>query len=182
MRMRHAALGVAALLITACEVPLAPKWNVDVFFPIKYPDVQLSQYGSTIPPFDVTFTFPVDSDAVSDATRQIFDEQIDTLKADVILANSTNIVGTLTVSIAASQANLFSTNSALAVTVNKNILVTAGDTTRQVVNTDLFKNATKLYTRTRITMRSATGAPLVVTANDKVTLGVDLTANVKLSK
>jgi hypothetical protein len=184
MRMRSAALfAVALLTFGACEIPNAPKWNIDVFFPIRYPDVQLSQYGAAIPPFDVTYTFPVDSQNVSNATRQIFDEEIDSLKADVILANTTNIAGTLTVSIAASRSNLFSSNATLAVTVPILLKVTAGDTTRiPAINTTLFRQATKIYTQTRVTMRSATGAPLGLTANDKLSIGVDLTANVKMSK
>ena len=184
MRMRHAVLLTIALLTTgACDIPYAPKWNVDVFFPIRYPDVQLAQYGSFVPNFNVTYTTPVDSQNVSDATRQIFDEEIDTLKADVIFANTTNITGTLDISIAAVRSNLFSTNSALAVTVTVPIRITPGDTTRlSPVNTNLFKQATRLYTQSRATMRSATGTPLALTANDRLSVGIDLTASVKMSK
>jgi len=186
MRIRHAVPFAALLLFAACEVPLAPKWNVDLFFPIKYPDVALSQYagpGGVIPTTTVTFTTPADSDAVSDATRQIFEEDIDSLKAEVILANSANITGSMDISIAASRFNLFSTNPALAVTVTLPIRVTAGDTVRiPNVNTTLFQQAQALFTQTRGSMRAAGGAPIFVTANDKLSLGVDLTANVKFSK
>jgi hypothetical protein len=186
MRMRHAAL-LAVLMFTfgACEIPFAPKWNVDLFFPVKYPDVQLTQYagpGGVIPPVNVTFTAPADSDDVSDATREIFDKDIDSLKAEVVFANTTNIAGNLDISIAANRAFLFSTNAAQAVTVSIPIRVTSGDTTRVQVNTSLFKSAQRLYTQTRGTMRSNTGAILVVGATDKLSLAVDLTASIKVSK
>jgi hypothetical protein len=32
-------LGTALLLLAACTAPpFAPKWNVDLFFPLRYPD------------------------------------------------------------------------------------------------------------------------------------------------
>lgn len=185
MRIKRAALfAVAFIALAACEVPLAPKWNVDVFFPIKYPDVPLANYagpGGIIPTTNTNFTTPADSDDVSDATRQVFDQDIDTLKAAVIFSNTANLTGTMDISIAALKANLFSANTSQAVTVTVPIKVTAGDTTRVTVNTTLFKNAQKLYTQTRGTMRAAS-SPIVVTSTDKLTLGVDLTANVKFSK
>jgi hypothetical protein len=183
MRTKHAAL-LAAALFLACSLPLAPRWNVDVFFPIKYPDVQLSQYagpGGVIPNVNTNFTTPADSSPVSAATRQVFDQDIDTLKAAVIFANTANLTGSMDISIAALKANLFSANPAQAVTVTIPIRVTTGDTARVTVNTTLFKNAQTLYTQTRGTMRAASG-PIVVTPSDKLTLGVDLTANVKFSK
>ena len=58
MRFRHAGCAVALLFgVAACDaLPYAPKWNVDVFFPIKYPDVQLSQVAAVVPPFTATMT------------------------------------------------------------------------------------------------------------------------------
>jgi hypothetical protein len=185
MRTKRAALLAAIFLAMAgCSVPLAPKWNVDVFFPIRYPDVQLSQYagpGGVIPPVTITFTTPADSDNVSDATRQVFDQDIDTLKAKVILVNTADLTGSLTVSIAAVKSNLFSANPNLAVTVTMPLRVTAGDTIPVTVNTTLFKSAQKLYTQTSGSMR-ASNTSIVVTPSDKLQLGVDLTANIKFSK
>ena len=102
MRIKHAALFAVASIL-ACSVPLAPRWNVDVFFPIKYPDVQLANYapGGIIPTTNTNFTTPADSSAVSDATRQVFDQDIDTLKAAVIFSNSANLTGSMDISIAA---------------------------------------------------------------------------------
>jgi hypothetical protein len=175
-------VAAAAACAQACEVPYAPKWNVDVFFPIRYPDVPLSQFGPTIPPFSITFTTPADSDAVSDATRQILDQDIDSLRADFIFQNATNVRDSITVSVSPNRAFLFSTNPAQAVTVTIQLRVTAGDTIRRTVNPALFKTAQTLYTQTRGSIRSGTGGLLPVGANDVFRLGVDLTANVRMSK
>src|SRR2546430_2948726 len=127
MRIGHA---LASLTVTlagaACSgVPFAPKWNVDVYFPLRSPDVALQQYTMVIPPSNVSFTTAMDSDVVSSGTRQILDEDIDSLKADVIFSTQTNIAGTLDVSIAPAKANLFSVNPALALTVTIPLRVTA---------------------------------------------------------
>ena len=134
-----------------------------------------------IPPSNVSFTTAMDSDVVSSGTRQILDEDIDSLKADVIFSTQTNIAGTLDVSIAPAKANLFSVNPALALTVTIPLRVTAGDTSHVTVNIGLFKQANVLYTQSRATVRSNSGF-LTVGPSDKLTLRVDLTANVKLSK
>lgn len=181
--MKPAALGVAtALLVLGCDNLSAPKWNADIFFPIKYPDVQLNQYGPAVPPSNVTFTSPVDSQTVSDATREIFDRNIDTLRAEVILATSTNITGTLELTISNNRAFLFSTLPTQAATLSVPIRVTAGDTTRFTLNTTLFRTAQKLYTQSRATMRSSTGGIVPLSAADKLSVGVNLTASLRVSQ
>ena len=184
MHMKRAAFAAAALVaLAACDgVPYAPKWNIDVFFPIKYPDVQLAQVSGVVPPFNVTFTAPTDSQNVSDATREILDKDLDSLKAEVVFSTATNITGTMDLSISANRAFLFSTNPAQAVTVTVPVRVTAGDTTRLQVNTALFKNAQKLYTQSRGTVRSASASTLTMGPSDRISVGVDLTANIKMSK
>ena len=187
MRIRRAASMAASVFllgITACQVPGAPTWNVDVFFPIKYPYVAWSQYapGGFIPTSTITFQTSPDSQAVSSSTQQVFSQNIDTLKADVILVNSANATGTITISIAASQANLFSANPSLAVTATLPIRVTAGDTSHYTVNTTLFQQAQKLYTETKASVKSGGATPTPVTAKDSLGISVDLTANVKFSK
>jgi len=183
MRLRNAAFGVAAaILVWGCDNLSAPKWNADVYFPIRYPDVQLSQYGAAVPPTTVTFTSPVDSQTVSDATREIFDRDIDTLRAEVVVATSTNITGTLDISITNNRAFLFSSLPSQAATLSVPIRVTAGDTTRFTVNTVLFRSAQKLYTQSRATMRSTTGGLVPLTSADKLSVGVNLTASMRVSQ
>jgi hypothetical protein len=187
MRVRCAASWAASLIllgIAACQVPGAPKWNVDVYFPIKYPYVPWSQYapGGFIPTTTVSFQTPPDSQMVSSATQQVLSQDIDTLKADVILVNSANATGTITISIAAAQANLFSANPSLAVTATLPIRVTAGDTAHYTVSTTLFQQAQKLFTETKATVKSGGATPTPVSAKDSLGISVDLTANVKFSK
>lgn len=168
--------------LVACEVPYAPKWNADLFFPVRFPDVAIDQFGPVVPPTNTAFTAPLDSQVVSSGTREIFDQRIDTLKAEILFSTQTNIVGTLDISVTPVRADLFSTNPGLAVTVTVPIRVTAGDTTRVTVNTNLFRTATVLYLQSRGTMRSNTGNVLPVTSVDKLVVGLDLTASVKVSQ
>jgi hypothetical protein len=184
MRMSRVIIaGLALAAATACDgLPYAPKWNVDVFFPIKYPDVQLSQVSGIVPPFSVTFTTPADSQNVSDATREILQKDLDTLKAEVVFSTTTNITGTLNISISPNRAFLFSTNPAQAVTIAVPVRVTPGDTTRLLINTGLLKNAQKIYTQSSGNIRSNSATTITMGPNDKLSVGVDLTANIKMSK
>ena len=170
--------------LCACQVPGAPKWNVDVYFPIQYPYVPWSQYapGGFIPTTTVNFQTPPDSQMVSSTTQQVFSQDIDTLKADVILVNSANVTGNLTISIAGSKANLFSANPSLAVTATLPVRVTPGDTSHYTVNTTLFQQAQWLYTETKASVKSGGATPTPVSAKDSLGIGVNLTANVKFSK
>ncbi len=188
MRMKYAAV-LAATLFTAaaCEIPLAPKWNIDVFFPLKYPDVQLSQYagpGGVIPTTPTAFTTPADSDDVADATAQVLDQDIASIKADLIFINQTNVLGNLRISLAPNRLALNSTNPAQAVTVTIPLHITpaTGDTIHVNVNPDLFANANKIYTQSSGDMRSGTGGLLIVGPTDRFRISVDLTANVPFSK
>ena len=183
MRLRNAALGVAAaILVCGCDNLSAPRWNVDVFFPIRYPDVQLNQYGPAVPPSNVTFTSPVDSQTVAGATKEVLDRDIDTLRAAVVLATSTNITGTLDLTITNNKAFLFSTVPTQAATFTVPIRVTAGDTTRFTVNTVLFRTAQKLYTQSRATMRSSTGGLVPLSSADKLSVAVNFTASMRVSQ
>jgi len=184
MPTRFTAVLVAALALAACEVPFAPKWNVDVLFPLQYPDVVLQSQvpGGLLPTTNVSFTAPVDSQDVSDALEQIREQEIDTLRAAVILVNAAPITGTIEISLASQRAALFSGNGPTAVTVSLPIRVTAGDTARVTIDPGVLQNASRLYFQTRGTMRSNTGAILVLTPADRFSLGVNLTANVKFSK
>ena len=175
--------GLALVVLAACDgLPYAPKWNVDVYFPIRYPDIQLSQVSGVIPPFNVTFTTPADSQNVTDGTREILDKDLDSLKAEVVFTTTTNITGSIDISISPNRAFLFSNLPTQAVTVTVPVRVTPGDTTRLVVNANLFKSAQKLYTQTKGTLRSASATAIAMGPNDKITIGVDLTANIKMSK
>ncbi len=188
MRITRAALlAVTLFSLGACEVPGAPKWDIDLYFPIKYPDIPLSTFavGGTILPGNIAFTTPVDSSDISDATLEILDQELTALTAEVIFSNQTNVAGNLEISMSPNRAFLFSSNPAQAVTFNINplhITPAAGDTTRITVLRTLFNNASKIYTQSRGNIRSGTGAPLPVSASNRFTLGVDLTATIPFSK
>jgi hypothetical protein len=185
MKTRIAAAPLAALLaLAACEVPLAPKWNIDVLFPLQYPDVILQNQvpGGLLPPTNVSFTAPVDSQDVVDALEEIQSQEIDTLRAAVILVNSGQITGTLEISVASVRAALFTGNGPTVATVSLPIRVTTGDTARVSINPGLLQNASRLYFQTRGTMRSNTGGVIALGPADRFSIGVNLTANVKFSK
>ena len=69
-----------------------------------------------------------------------------------------------------------------AATLSVPIRVTAGDTARFTVNTALFRTAQKLYTQSRATMRSSTGGVVPLGAADKLSVGVNLTASMRVSQ
>jgi len=185
MRIRTAAASFAALLsLSACEdIPFAPKWNIDLLFPLQYPDVVLQDQvpGGLLPPTDVNFTAPVDSQDVEDALEEIREQDIDTLRAAVILVNSADIEGTLNISVASVRSALFTGNGPTVVTVSMPIRVTAGDTVRVTISPSLLQNASRLYFQTGGTMRSRAGV-IVLGPTDRFSIGVNLTANVKFSQ
>src|SRR5260221_3293852 len=92
-------LGVCLTALAACtNIPLAPTWNADFYLPIQFADVTLGGAGGVapggiIPPANVTSTSPADSQEIGGATQQILDENRNSLKADIILANPADLNG-----------------------------------------------------------------------------------------
>ena len=199
------ALGVALTAVAACtDVPLAPKWNADFYLPIQFADVVLGgpngvSPGGIIPPANVSSTSPVGTQDVSGATKQILDENVNSITADVVFATSADLTGTIQISVSPNQADLFSTDPTRAFTTTVNIRKTAGDTSHVTANVNVFRTsaqtctfncnnnssggnaANTLYTQSKTTVACKSGL-CAVTASDKLELGVNLTVNVAVSK
>jgi hypothetical protein len=180
-------LGIGLAAVAACkDVPLAPKWNADLFFPIQFADVALGGTGGVapggiIPPVSVSDTSSIDSQDISGATKQILDEDVNSIKADVIFSNTVNLTGSIVISVSPNQFDLFSSDPSRALTVTIPVHQTAGDTLHTTANVNVFKNQNVLYSQSRTTV--ACGAGLcAVTSNDKLQIGVNLTANVAISQ
>lgn len=210
------ALGAGLAFVAACtDVPLAPKWSADFFLPIQFADVTLggptgvaAPTGGTIPSgIAVTSTSPVSSQKVDGATKQILDESVNSITADVVLATNVDLVGYVIISVAPDSNNLFSTNASLALTDSIVIRKTAGDTSHVSANVSLFQTQSQntgtctincgtnnnsssnpnavntLYTRSKTSVACKAGSTCNgLTANDKLQLGVNLTVNVAVNK
>ena len=178
------ALVAAGLLsVAGCEAgPLSPEWDIEVFFPLRFPDVLLQDHapGNLLPPVDVSFTAAVESEDISDATAEILDQDIDQIRAQFIFATPTNIRGSLDLSFAPVQGDLFSTDPNRAVTLTIPLRQTTGDTTEVTVATSLLTQANVIFLQSRGTVRSGTGSILTIGPNDVLQLRVNLTATVPL--
>lgn len=189
--MRRLALSASALTllgIAACHVPMAPKWNADLFFPINYPDVALANFvpGGTVPPIAVAFNTPVQNQTVQGATQQVLTSQdLKSLSADIIIANSVNINGQIVMSVASNPAFLCggsSANPSQSLTVPINLTQTAGDTTHVVADLSVFQNASVLYYQTCASLQSPSAGGTTITAADSLSLAVNLFATVQVSR
>lgn len=201
------ASGLAAL--AACDTgSLGPKWSANFYFPIQFADVQLGGAGGvapggTIPSgFPVTSTSPVSKQTVDGATKQILDEDVNSITADIIFATSADLTGYVIISVAPDSNNLFSKNATLALTDSFPIRLTAGDTSHVNANVGVFQSSSQtnnnfnnntggnssgasaantLYTRSKTSVACRTGT-CNVTASDHLQLGINLTVNVAVSK
>jgi hypothetical protein len=203
------AVGAGVAFVAACSnVPFAPTWSADFFLPIQFADVALGgpsgvAPGGVIPPVNVTSTSPVDSQDVSGATKQILDESVNSIGADVVFATSADLTGSVQISVSPNKADLFSTDPTKAMTTTVTIRKTAGDTSHVTANVSLFQSQNQtgtctincgnnsngpsavntLYSQSKTTVACRTGATCSgLTASDKLVLGVNLTVNVAVSK
>lgn len=188
MRVRRLLVPVALLAVVGCE-DFGPSWTVDLFVPIRYPDVQLTDYaiGGVIPPVDLAFTSPQESQDVTGLVDQVLSESLVGVQAEVLFATPTNVTGTIEISLSPNPANLFSANPALAVTVPVPVAQSAGDTISVTVATSLLQTSSgeavpTLYYQTRGTLRGAGGAGTTVGAADVLSLGVNLVLTVRLNE
>jgi hypothetical protein len=174
---------VALLGALACDIPGAPKWSADFLFPLDVPDIVLADYGvgGVIPPTDVTDSTQIESQDVSSGlSEKILGEDITAISAEIISGTDLDVTGTITFTIATDPANLFSTNPQQAVTVQ--FPITPADTTRVTADPALFRNATTLYYRSRVTARGAVPGGTPVSPGDNVRLDANIFATIPVSK
>jgi hypothetical protein len=205
-------VGLAAL--AGCQdVPLAPKWNADFFLPIQFADVILGgpngvAPGGIIPPANVTNTSTIGTQDVSGATKQVLDEDVNSINADVVFATTADLTGTIQISVSPNQADLFSADPTKALTTTITIRKTDGDTSHVSANVNVFRSSSQnsgagnntgnsgsgsntgnsggnannvLYSQSKTTVACRSGL-CPVSATDKLQLGVNLVVNVAVSK
>ncbi|MEX0690914.1 MAG: hypothetical protein WD934_11830, partial [Gemmatimonadales bacterium] len=68
---------LATMTLVACG-EFGPSWTVDLFVPIRYPDVHLADYaiGGVIPPVDLSFTSPQESQDMSGIIDQVLSSDL----------------------------------------------------------------------------------------------------------
>ena len=178
-----AAIGLVAAV--ACDGgPLAPKWDIQVFFPLRFPDVDLQNHapGGLLPPFDVAFTDSIASKPISNATEEILSQDIKEIEAHFIFATTSQIAGSLDLTFAPVATDLFSADPDRAVTLTIPMRQTLGDTPVVSVPPALLTQATTVFLQSRGTLRSATGAILTLGPGDIIQLRVNLIARLPLVK
>lgn len=177
--------GVVGLVgLAACDVPLAPKWTVDITFPVDFPAVAVADYAvaGQIPSGSISFNGPVTTQDVQGATDQVLSEDLKSLHAEIVLVNDVQISGQIVISVASASGNLFSTYPGLALTDTITVRPTAGDTSYVTADLGLFQNAQTLYFQTKGTIASTSPSGTSVGPTDSLQVRMNLFATVQLSK
>jgi hypothetical protein len=171
--------GLLALLLAACDLS-APVWSADFFFPLDFPDLELSDYatGGVIPDVDVPFTTPVESQDITGLPETLLGDDLNTLAAEVITTTTVDVTGTIELSIAQSPDLLFQDGQSAIVTIPAS---PGTDTTFAAVDPAVVRNAIALYYQIRGTVRGAAGGT-PVGADDEVGINVNLLVNFQVSK
>lgn len=174
-------LGLLALpVMAACDLS-APVWDADYFFPVDYPDVQLADYAvaGEIPEADVAFTAPLtpQQQDITGLLEELLSDRLNALTVEIVTQTATNVTAAVTVSLAASPADLFLPGQSATV----DLTVSPGtDTTVVNVNPDLLRDAIALYYQTQGTVRGAPGGTPVTSA-DRIRIDVNLIVNFQVS-
>ena len=186
MTVRRLWLPLVAVFAVACD-SFGPTWTVDLFVPIRYPDVQLADYavGGVIPAVDLPFTSPQDFQDLDGLIDQVISEDLVAVQAEVLFANSSAVTGSIEISVAPNPANLFTATGTQAFTVTVPVQASSGDTITATINPAMLRTATgdavpRLYYQTRGTLRGA-GGGTPVGAGDALSLGINLILTVTVN-
>jgi hypothetical protein len=171
--------GLLALLLAACDIS-APVWSADYFFPLDFPDLELSDYavGGVIPDADVPFTTPVQSQDITGLPETLLGDDLNALTAEVITSTTVDVTGTIEVSIAQSADRLFLGGQAAIIEVP---IAVGTDTVYAAVDPAVVRNAIALYYQVRGTVRGAAGGT-TVGPDDAVAINVNLLVNFQVTK
>jgi len=173
-------LGLLALpVLVACDLS-APVWSTDLFFPVDYPDVQLSDYAiaGQIPPFDVAFTTTPQQQDITGLLEELLSDDVNALTVEIVTESDVDLTATMTISIATSQLALLDPNQSITIQVNAGPAV---DTTAVDVNVDLLRGAVALYYQTDGSVRGAAGGTNVG-PGDVIKIDVNLLANYQINR
>ena len=170
---------VALPLLAACDLS-EPVWNADFFFPLDFPDIELSAYavGGVIPNIDVPFTTPVASQDITGLPETMLGDDLNALAAEVITTTTLDVTGTIEVAIARDPAGLFLPGQSAIITIP---VAEGTDTTAVTVDPEIVRNAIALYYQVRGTVRGAPGGTTVGPA-DEVDINVNLLVNFQVTR
>jgi hypothetical protein len=173
-------LGLLALpVLAACDLAV-PVWSTDLFFPVDYPDVQLSDFSvaGQIPPVDLAFTTTPAQQDITGLLEELLSDRVNALTVEIVTQADVDVTATMTLSIAASAAGLLDPNQSVT------IQITAGttlDTATVEVDPALLRGAVALYYQTDGSMRGAAGGTNV-SAGDVIKIDVNLLANYQVKR
>jgi hypothetical protein len=173
-------LGLLALpALVACDLS-APVWSTDLFFPVDYPDVQLSDFSvaGQIPPLDVAFTTPPEQQDITGLLEELLSDDVNALTVEIITQSDVDVTATMTISIASSELALLDPNQSITIQLNAGPAV---DTTIVDVNVDLLRGAIALYYQTDGSVRGAAGGT-TVSPGDVIKIDVNLLANYQVKR
>lgn len=170
--------GLLALLLAGCDLS-APVWNADYFFPLDFPDLELSDYavGGEVPDVDVPFTSPVGSQDITGLPETLLGDDLNSLTAEVITTTTLDVSGTIEVSIAQDPTGLFQAAQSAIIAIP---VAQGTDTTVVTVDPAVVRNAIALYYQTRGTVRGAPGGT-PVGPTDEVAINVNLLVNYQVT-
>lgn len=170
---------LGAFLLGACDITDPPDWNADYLFPLDFPAVDLAGAGGTIPVDSVSFTTPVvtqDTDGLVDRILQ--SEDLVALRAEIILTTNLDVTGSVELSIATAQGNLFSPTQSLTTTVDVNL---GADTSFVTVPLSVFQGADILYFQSNVVL-AGSGGNITVPPGAQIGLRVNFIGTVRVSK
>jgi hypothetical protein len=170
---------LALPVLVACDLS-APVWSTDLFFPVDYPDVQLSDFSvaGQIPPLDVAFTTSPAQQDITGLLEELLSDDVNALTVEIITQSDVDVTATMTISIASSELALLDPNQSITIQLNAGPAV---DTTIVDVNVDLLRGAIALYYQTDGSVRGAAGGT-AVSPGDVIKIDVNLLANYQVKR
>lgn len=169
-------LGLAVL--GACKTPEAPTWTADYLFPLDFPGIDLSGVpGGIIPVTPISFTTPVEVQNATGLVGEILaNDDLEALRAEIIVLNTLDITGTLDLSIAPAPGALFDPAQSL----TANLSVQQGvDTSFVSVVLAPFRDAATLYFQSTVNVAGASGG-VPVGPGDMIDIRVNFIGTVRV--
>jgi hypothetical protein len=178
-------LGLLALpALVACDLT-APTWEAEFFFPVDYPDVQLSDYALAGQIPDVTSPFssaPAQQD-ISGLLEELLSDDLTGLTLEVITESDVDVTAAMTLTISTnSSPPAQATGGAplTASTITVQLTASQGvDTTTVTADHLALRNAASLTYETQGTLRGGPGGT-TVGPNDRIRVDVNLLARYRV--
>jgi hypothetical protein len=167
-------------MLGACDITNPPNWTADYLFPLDFPAVDLSGVqGGVIPIDTISFTTPViTQDTEGLVGRILQSEDLEALRAEIILRTTLDVTGAVELSIATSQSGLFDPAQSLTTTIS---ISQGADTSYVDANLAVFKGATTLYFQSNVLVAGTNGS-IPVPPGSSIGVGVNFIGTVRVSK